>query len=312
MTNKFTAYGIPIFSSVNLPAFVETSEVTDEVKPIVVKIGKVPDELENAPLVKKPFSVFNEHEFLYRLPGVARYYVRNGEEVIIEPICDNQEDILLYFYSNCMAAALYQRNLIPFHVSGVFIEDNKVVLFAAPSRTGKSTTSVMLQQKGYAPFTDDTAILNVENGKCYAYASYPMMRLWENTLKNQTLLHESEKQLLRKNIEINKFGFSFHDRFVAEKVEVVGMVHMALEGDEVRISKLNQSDAVELMSTNVYRKQWIKGMRKNVVQFRHLIDVANVLPAWKATRPKNKSTFTLFADTIESQVIETLKQEAIF
>lgn len=311
MTNLFLAYGIPIISSVNLSAFIKTASLNG-LKPINVSIGTVPEKLVGEPLEKKPFSVYNDLEFLFLMPRVAKYYVANGENIIIEPICDNQEDILLYFYSNCMAAALFQRNLIPFHVSGVFIDDNKVLLFAAPSRTGKSTTSVMLQQKGYAPFTDDTAILNVEDGKCYAYASYPMMRLWENTLNHQTLLNESEKQLLRRNVELNKFGFSFHDRFVVEKVEVVGMVHMALEGDEIKISKLNQSDAIELMSVNVYRKQWVKGMKKSVLQFRHLTDVANVLPAWKATRPKNKPTFSLFADTIDSQVIETLKQEAIF
>lgn len=310
MTNLFLAYGIPIISSVNLSAFIKIDSLNG-LKPINVSIGTVPEKLAGEPLEKKPFSVYNDLEFLFLMPRVAKYYVANGENIIIEPICDNQEDILLYFYSNCMAAALFQRNLIPFHVSGVFIEQNKVLLFAAPSRTGKSTTSVMLQQKGYAPFTDDTAILNIEDGKCYAHASYPIMRLWESTLKHQTFLNQSEKQLLRKNVDLNKFGFSFHDRFVAEKVEVVGMVHLVLEGDEVRISKLNQNDAIELMSANVYRKQWVKGMNKNVLQFRHLTDIANVLPAWKAVRPKNKPTFTLFTDAIETHIINTITQKAL-
>ncbi len=312
MANKFTAYGIPIISSVNLPAFIAFPDVDHGVKPIDVKIGKVPDMLTNDPAEKKPFSVFNEHEFLYRVPRVARYYIHHGEEIIIEPECDHQEDILLYFYSNCMAAALYQRNLIPFHVSGVFIEDNKVLLFAAPSRTGKSTTSVMLQQKGYAPFTDDTAILNVENGKCYAYASYPMMRLWGNTVAQQTLYHESDKQQLRKDSTINKFGFSFHDRFVADKAEVSGIVHLNTDGDEIKIVKLNVEDALEALSNSMYRKQWINGMKKQLLQFRHLTAIANVLPAWKATRPKNTPTFTSFADAIDSQIIASLKQKANF
>ena len=160
MTYHYLTYGIPLVSSIELPAFVPLTEES-EIRPIRVSEGKVPDQLQNEPTEIKPFSTYNQHEFLYNIPDVARYYVRNGDEIMIEPHGNNREDVLLYFYSNCMAAALIQRNLLPFHVSGIFIDDNRVLLFAAPSRTGKSTTSVMLQQKGYQPFTDDTAIMMV-------------------------------------------------------------------------------------------------------------------------------------------------------
>jgi hypothetical protein len=237
------------------------------------------------------------------MPDIARYYVKNGEEIIIEPHGNNRDDILLYFYSNCMAAALIQRDLLPFHVSGIFISDNRVLLFAAPSRTGKSTTSVILQQKGYQPFTDDTAIMMVEDGVCYAYASYPMIRLWENTIRKQNLLDDSSKKLLRSDVELKKYGFMFHEKFVTSKVQVAGIVFLEEKGAEIQIERLTHQSAIETLSHNIYRRQWIPGMKKQLLQFKSLSAIAHVIPAWRAIRPKSKPTFQSFADAIAEQII---------
>src|SRR5690606_10388802 len=96
----------------------------------------------------------NANEMIFILPEKIKFYITYGKTIIIEPIQTEYTKYLLYFYSNCLAAILYQRNLIPFHVSGVFTESGKVVLFAAPSGTGKSTLAVKLQELGYTLFTD--------------------------------------------------------------------------------------------------------------------------------------------------------------
>lgn len=307
---KYLAYGIPVVSTIELNAFVEsTGEVVKQ--PINVSVGDVPDSLILPPLEVKPFSTFNENEFLYSVPNVARYYIRNGKEIIIEKQGGDWSEVLLFFYSNCMAAALFQRNLIPFHVSGVFIDENRVLLFAAPSRTGKSTTSVMLQQKGYAPFTDDTAILSMEGGKCFAHASYPMIRLWNNTIKEQRVLDESSKVNLRTDIELGKYGFLFHQDFVPHKVEVAGIVFLEAEGSEVKINKMKLSHGMQKLGNNIYRRQWLSGMKKNVIQFQHLTGIINTIPTWLAVRPKETPTFESFADAIEEQIINIINKNEL-
>jgi hypothetical protein len=160
MIYYYQAFGLTIISEIKLPALTNANK-SNTSNPIHVSLGKVPISLSSPALETKPFSTYNESEFLFELPNVAKYYVSNGTAIIIEADCDNWESILLYFYTNGIAAALFQRNFIPFHVSGIFVGENKVLLFAAPSRTGKSTTALQLQQKGYAPFTDDTALLKI-------------------------------------------------------------------------------------------------------------------------------------------------------
>lgn len=310
MIYKYLAYGIPVISSIKLTALIENTEILTT-QAITVSEGKVPKNLEKTPLETKPFSVYNETELLYTVPEVARFYVRDGRKIIIERTNGDWSEVLLFFYSNCFIAALFQRNLIPFHVSGVFVDKGKVLLFAAPSRTGKSTTSVMLQQRGYAPFTDDTAILTVENGKCYTQASYPMIRLWQNTIKEQKVFHETEKFGLRSDLELDKYGFMFHEQFVSDKVEVAGIIFLDAEGHEMKIEKLKPSIAIQQLGNNIYHNQWLNGMKKQILQFKQLTSIVNTIPTWQASRPKGQATFESFAGMIEDQIINPINKREL-
>jgi hypothetical protein len=305
MIFKYLAYGIPVISSIELPAFVKCS---DEIliEPIRVSEGKLPERLQSPALEETPFVTFNQNELFLEIPDVARFYVRNGVEIIISPLGGDWNEILLHFYSSCIIAALFQRDLVPFHVSGIFVKKNQVLLFAAPSRTGKSTTSVMLHQKGYDLFTDDSALLSIEDGKCFAQASYPMIRLWQNSIAQQTVLEENTKQIYRQDVEIDKYGFTFHQKFVTNKVEVVGIVFLQAEGSEINIEKNKLNIALKHLGNNIYRKQWLSGMKKQALQFNLLTNIVNTVPTWIATRPKNEATFESFSDALEQQIIHTI------
>lgn len=302
MPFHYIAFGLPIVSDIELPALMANNIFDKTLRPLTISLGKVEDALKAAPLEIKPFSSFNDTEFRYELPDIGKYYVGNGVNVVIEPLCDRWDEILLYFYANCLAAALYQRNIIPFHVSGVFVDPAKVLLFAAPSRTGKSTTALMLQEIGYAPFTDDTAILHIINGKCHAQASYPMARLWQNTIDIQTKYDDERKQPIF--TELDKFGFSFHDQFYPAPVEVAGIVFLEQKGNIIVVDRLKPIQCMQFLAGNVYRRQWVTGMKKQAVQFEQLTRIAHIAPAWKAIRPKDTDTFESFAKAIEKQVIK--------
>ena len=304
MPFQYQAFGLPILSEIELPDLADFSDNISS-NPINIVLGKVPVSLSESPTEIKPLSTFNEHEFLFVLPDVAKYYVANGNRIIVEPLTDNWNDIRLHLYANCLAVALFQRDILPFHVSGVFVAPGKVILFAAPSRTGKSTMAVLLQQKGYVPFTDDTAVLSVIDRKCYAQASYPMARLWQNTFEKQTQFTETDKQTLC--FDANKFGFSFHDNFTSERVEVVAIVFLEISGNEINIVPINQSKGLQNLINNVYRLQWVTGMKKQVLQFKQLTEIVKSVPTYIATRPKDTDTHQSFVDAIENQIIKKLE-----
>ncbi len=304
MLYYYQAYNIPIISTIELPSLMVYEGDFVNTEPIRVELGNVPKKLQNLPNEQKSFCSFNENEWLYTFPNIASYYVKNGQYIIVEPISDNRHEILIYLFNNGLSAALFQRNLFPFHLSGIFVGADKVVLFAAPSRTGKSTLAVEMQELGYDPFTDDSAILNVEDGIAYATASYPMAKLWQESFEQQKLYVESDKQPI--SPYLNKYIFLFHERFVNTKIEIVGIVFLETEGSEIKTARISPTRCMQLLGQNIYRREWVIGMKKQLLQFEILSSLSQKLIAYIATRPKNIPTFGAFAKTIQEQIINQL------
>ncbi len=301
MNFYYKVFGLTCISDVELPAFsagYENTPIDFEVK----LTSKLPEFL-NPRNESEDFCKYNETEFFYQVEEVARYFVRDGREVWIEPLCEDWGSILLYFYSNSIGALLFQKDLIPFHVSGVLDKYGGVWLFAAPSQTGKSTTALKLKEKGYDIFTDDTALIFVKEGKCMAVPSYPMIRAWKKTLENQTVY--SDDQASQIHAEIDKYGIFFHEHFDDEPKLVKGIVFLEETGSEVQIEKLKAMQGLEYLGNNVYRGYWIDGMKKQATQFRSLTSIAQKVTFWKAIRPADQPSFDSFAEAIIDQVINS-------
>ncbi|MCH5715061.1 hypothetical protein [Niabella hibiscisoli] len=132
MTYHYLAFGIPVISEIELPALFPLKESQNADNPIYVRLGTAPDQLVEKGQNADRCAVCNATEMLYTIPDKIRLYISNGNQITIEPIDSDYETNLIYFYSNGLAAALYQRDIIPFHVSGVFTQPGKVALLRHP------------------------------------------------------------------------------------------------------------------------------------------------------------------------------------
>jgi energy-coupling factor transporter ATP-binding protein EcfA2 len=300
MKYKYRAFGIPIYSEIELPALAPYNGSEEGIK---VYARSVPVELSDPAASENPFTKYNSRELMYDLPEIGRYYVLDGAEIWVEPLSDDIKTVLLYFYSNCLAAVLLQRNLLVYHVSGVLDSQGKVVLIAGHSGAGKSTTATFLRSLGFTLFTDDTAILRVMDGKCYAKASYPMARLWEQTIAVQDVYTGDSKEVLRSKAEQYKYGFYFHDSFIEEEVEVSKILFLQEEGSEIVARDLSLTEGLTSLSANLYRAHWHKGMKKQKLVFQQLSQIINTVPVHQICRPKGKATFETFAQSIATNYL---------
>lgn len=299
----YTTFGISVISEIELPALLPINKEDADPNPVYVSIGSVPEKLMQEGVAADSRCFCNANEMIFTAEGEIKFYISQGNSILIEPIDPNYVPHLIYFYSNGLAAILYQRNLIPFHVSGVFVEEGKVALFAAPSKTGKSTLAVKLQELGYKPFTDDTAVLFIKDEKCYAQASYPMIRLWQQTLPEQSLLSTADKQKLYDVDEVNKYGFSFHEHFAEEPVEVVQILFLKEEGSEIVKKSVTLMDAFSELSNNVYRCHWIPAMQKGRVQFELISQILSLVPFHRVLRPKGQKSFEEFPQFVKKILV---------
>ncbi|GHB37007.1 hypothetical protein [Mongoliitalea lutea] len=299
----YKVFGLICQSAIELPALLEVpySEAL-EVDFSVTLVKDLPV-FNQSPVVIKPFSQYNSQEFKYSVPEVAEYLVQNGNSILIKPLCEDWESILLFFNSNALAALLYQRNLIPFHVSGILDADGCAWLFAAHSRTGKSTTALKLKELGYRIFCDDTALIDIREKGCYAIPSYPLIRAWKNTLNNQAAYSLDDAYQIR--VDVDKYGIPFHEEYFTDPVPLAGIVFLQIEGDSISIEQLSKAQGMQHLGNNIYRSQWINGMNKQLAQFKQLTGISAKTQFWMAKRPKDRNSFHEFAQEIADQILKS-------
>lgn len=161
-----------------------------------------------------------------------------------------------------------------------------------------------MEKKGYPIFSDDTVLLEVIEGKCYATPSYPIMRLWENSIQASDQYETEDGYELRPGM--NKFGISLGEKFSHQKMEVAALVFLNSHTDALSVDKLKTKDVFLHLANNVYRKQWIAGMKKQIPQFQLISSISQAIPAYLAHRPKSENSFKAFSDAIEQQVIHQI------
>ena len=296
----YKVFGLTGESEIELPAFYKLIE--NSPAQFSIQVTNHLPEFKYPILHSESFCRMNENEFEYRVEGIANYFVKDGRCIMIQPLGEDWSSILLYLYSNCMAALLIQRDLIPFHVSGIIDPIGGVWLFAAPSGVGKSTIAIKLKERGFDIFTDDTALIFMKGGNCMAIPSYPMIKVWKSSLENQSVFSENEAAQIRADVE--KFGIFYHNDFKDEPKKINGIIFIEEKGDDVLIEQISGIQGMQRLRDNVYRGEWVTRMRKDKSQFQLLSAIAKSVHFWSAKRPVFTPSFDLFSDAIDNQIIK--------
>src|SRR3989441_9254395 len=115
------------------------------------------------------------------LPGVGRFLVREGREIVVEPSPKVTEAALRAFLLGpVLAVALHQRGRLVHHASAVAL-DGGAVAFLGGSGRGKSTLAGTLYRRGHRLIADDVLVVSdAADGPC-AWPGIPQLKLWPDT-----------------------------------------------------------------------------------------------------------------------------------
>lgn len=300
--HQYWAYGLMVESEM---AFPELLPYEFEKADITIQVGKTPKELIGDNIFHKVSVSMSPNEYLLKLLNIANYYVANGNKIIVEPLQDsNEKDVRLFTLSNAFAAILYQRNLIPLHASGIFYKDG-VALFCGKSGAGKSTLITALQQKGYKVFTDDVCVLQPQSdGTIKVIASYPMIKLWEDSFFKIGITDWDKNNQIRDHLP--KYAYYYHKQFVTVPQKVVQL--FVLDNNHqndlvVQVKRLTALDAFDIVEKNTYRHLQMIMMKKRNVHFKQLAQLVNSLPVFKCNRPAHQNTIDNMITTIENNFV---------
>jgi len=108
----------------------------------------VPASLDDASKKGATWQIAGDR-FLFQVPGVARFLLRGGREILFEAAPGVQAgDVSAFVIGTVFGILLHQRGEIVLHASAVRVND-RAVLFCGPSGAGKSTLAAALAQRGF-------------------------------------------------------------------------------------------------------------------------------------------------------------------
>jgi hypothetical protein len=225
--------------------------------PVSVMLGRAPLAVE-APTFQGEICSTSRSEFLLRIPEVARYYVRNGAEIIVEPEAGASPlDVRGYLLSNVFAVLCHQRRLLPLHASAVRMGDG-VVAFLGNSGAGKSTLAAFLARAGNPLVADDLCLLDPEAPAAERVLPVaPWLKLWRSSLE---ALGQGTDGLVQTFSDEDKFrvptgGAGLDVTRVAENVRLPLRAVVVLERGQggVKLLPLNPVNAIAQMMRFTYQ-----------------------------------------------------------
>lgn len=197
------------------------------------------------------------NELLICVDGVARYLIRGGKEIWIEPFPHADEDsIVAFLQSSVLGVLLLQRRFLVLN-GGVLNVDGEGIALVGCSRSGKSTLASAFQRIGASLFSDELcAVKQDSSGRMMAWPVLPALSLWENTLIQQG----GDMTKLRPiRPSIRKYLVPTHAKSLSP-VPLTQVVELKDYQGDLLWKALDVKEALTLVLGNTYRHRFLIGM----------------------------------------------------
>lgn len=284
-TFTYSGFGLNIQSEIPFPELSPVPSV--EQAHVNIRFGKVPAAPDGFSFSTGRISyTMNDRALLFTVADIGKYYVTGGDTVIIQPESDDIEVRLLRLFvlATGMAGILQQRHLIPMHTAAVLI-DGKLTLIGGHSGAGKSTTLAGLMNKQFRIFSDDIVVLaDGANSVTHGVASYPMIKLWEQSM----VAFDYEDRSFPVMPGMEKYGLFFHDDFDTNQYPINKMIVLKLSSDQqFSTERLTAGKAFEAVVEHIYKPSFFNTPEMRILKFKTIMQLLQHTDVYQVSRPAN-------------------------
>ncbi len=313
--HQYLAFNIKVYSELLLPELGAPTEFHSGARKIkdegvgkrhdrgylAIRFGTVPAKLDRPHEKGVLFEVCPDH-VLYKIPGVASYLVRNGNEIVIDAASDGSVlDVRTFLLGACLGALLHQRGILTLNASAIDIPEFGAVVFAGVSGVGKSSLLAGMLKRGYRMLADDACAIEWNDDRsAVVVPAFPSMRLWEDSILS---LGWSAGKLERVREGLSRYRISTVDSF---EVSSQPLRHIYLlvpdHIDEVGFEAVSGARAVDAILVQTYRKEILAGMGEGKGHFQRVLSVARQVPITRIRRPHTALEIDDFVKAVDSHL----------
>jgi hypothetical protein len=280
--HNYRICGLAIASEVALPCARRLFRST-ATPDVIIRRGAVPLELAMPQANGATWAMAGEC-FLLRVPGVVRFLVVAGREIVFETEAGTLgRDATIFLLGTPFGMVLHQRRQIVLHASAVAVSGT-AVLFCGPSGAGKSTLAAALSERGYRFLNDDVCALNFDCGRPRVHPDGRLLKLWAHALEALMLGPRKGDKV---SSRFEKYYVAPINRPPPEPLPLGGIYYLreATPRHAPGIERLAVLDALALLRSNVFRPEFISQMGLEPSTFTQASAVLRHAGVFYLTRP---------------------------
>jgi hypothetical protein len=272
---------------------------------VVIRRASISEELAAASALYRDGRFtrgYNLRAVLLDFPGVGRFLVRAGTEILIDPASSCEEgEIRAYLLGTAFGLLCHQRGIMPLHASAIDV-DNQIIAFVGPSGAGKSTLAAALARRGYEVIADDVCFLQLDSeGIVQAWPGVARIRLWEEAMN---ALGCSGPGVEREMHGYNKYFIPVRpprNPMDRRRLRRIYLLEAAPDG-AAKITRLHGAAAVEVLMQNTYRLCLAQHMGYMSQVFALCAAGARDVPVFRFSRPVGFDRMNQGIDLLESHI----------
>lgn len=263
-------------------------------RPVHIRLGRAPASLP-APLATTKDCEASDTEFLLRLPGIATYWVRNGEEILVDREAGAPElDVRSYLMGSLFAVLCHQRGLLPLHGSAIATPQGAVA-FLGVSGAGKSSIVAFLSRRGHRILADDICLIDpaASRGRRVLPVA-PWLKLWSATLD---AMGESSGGLPRVFSDDEKYRYALEQHDSPAPLAELILLERAQNQSEATFERLTPVQAVHSVLDLTYQSWLVRAMGRTEHYF---LRCGQALEGVRVTRMRRPWSFDAMEATLSA------------
>lgn len=252
----YKCYGLRVSSEIALPELQPLPTQNHvEYPQVSIVFGKVEMEGRGSGIRHGPRLWSGERELCLHVPGVARFMMREGREIIVDPEPGADEDsIRVYLLGSAFGVVLFQLGFLVLHGNAVRVGDGCMVC-VGESGAGKSTLAAAFMMQGYQILADDVVPVNAQG--C-AIPGFPRIKLWQDSA---ALFRIDTAGLQRIRPQMEKFSLLATENFADRPLQVKWIYVLERhQGSELVFKQVRGMERFRFLLRNTYRARYMKAL----------------------------------------------------